>query len=81
MMRRALSKTSVLNRKAQSKGGETTLLASRRRSFAMEYAPDRANGARLREPLGGFGQAIEVTTPDGRGIVYDAQGRFLFFEV
>ena len=29
---------------------------------------------------GRFGPTIEVTAPDGRGIVYDANGKFLFFK-
>src|SRR5262249_31395777 len=29
---------------------------------------------------GRFGPTIEVTAPDGRGIVYDATGKFLFFK-
>jgi hypothetical protein len=29
---------------------------------------------------GRFGNTIEVRAPDGRGIVYDAQGKFLFFK-
>jgi hypothetical protein len=29
---------------------------------------------------GRFGNTIEVSTPDGRGIVYDTNGKFLFFK-
>ncbi len=29
---------------------------------------------------GRFGPTIEVTAPDGRGIVYDGNGKFLFFK-
>jgi RHS repeat-associated protein len=33
-----------------------------------------------RSHRGRFGATIEVTAPDGRGIVYDATGKFLFFK-
>lgn len=29
---------------------------------------------------GRFGNTVEVSTPDGRGIVYDSNGKFLFFK-
>jgi hypothetical protein len=29
---------------------------------------------------GRFGPTIELTAPDGRGIVYDVNGKFLFFK-
>ena len=29
---------------------------------------------------GRFGNTVEVSAPDGRGIVYDANGKFLFFK-
>ena len=29
---------------------------------------------------GRFGETIEISSPDGRGIVYDSKGNFLFFK-
>jgi filamentous hemagglutinin len=34
----------------------------------------------LNSTRGRFGPTIEMTAPDGRGIVYDANGNFLFFK-
>ena len=43
--------------------------------FISRFAADWEIG-----DTGCFGATIEVTAPDGRGMVYDANGKFLFFK-